>query len=49
MIEQWEPRITILDVPIVGVESESTYYITIAYTIPELHKTGEYKLTLSNR
>jgi hypothetical protein len=49
MIENWEPRISIIEIPVVGVEDESAYYIKIIYTIPELNTTGEYKFTLSKK
>ena len=36
MIETWEPRVKILDIPVVGVQDEGTYYIKVQYTVPEL-------------
>lgn len=48
MIQKWEPRIEIVDIPITGVEEESTYYIKILFFVPELNAEGTYDLTLEN-
>jgi phage baseplate assembly protein W len=49
MLEQWEPRIEVLDIPIIGVEEECAYYITIKYFIPALGINNEYQLSLTQR
>ena len=39
MIETWEPRVKILDIPVTGVEDEGTYYIKIQYMVPDLRNS----------
>ena len=34
MIDRWEPRISIIDIPIIADEENNTYYIKIIYSIP---------------
>ena len=47
MIEQWEPRISIIDIPIIADEENQTYYIKIVYSIPQLQKEDTYEFGLT--
>jgi predicted component of type VI protein secretion system len=38
MVEKWEPRIRLIDIPIKAVEDEATYYIQLQYEVPDLLK-----------
>lgn len=47
MIEDWEPRIEIVDLPIEGDSETMTYHIKLKYFVPALNETGEYNFILS--
>jgi phage baseplate assembly protein W len=47
MIEKWEPRIIVIDVPITAYEEDVSYGIQVIYYIPELNANGEYNFTLA--
>ena len=47
MIETWEPRISITDIPVTVDEDDGTYYIKIMYYIPGLKKEDTFDLNLS--
>lgn len=47
MINTWEPRISITDIPIVSDEDNNTYYIKIIYSIPQLHTEDTYEFGLT--
>lgn len=46
MIEDWEPRIKILDIPIIGDDEEMSYFIQLKYLIPELDEVDSFDITL---
>lgn len=45
MVERWEPRIQIVDIPVEADEDNQCYYIQLKYLIPTLNK--EYSVLLS--
>lgn len=47
MLEKWEPRIIVIDVPITVYEDDVSYGIQVIYYIPELNANGEYNFTLA--
>ena len=47
MIEKWEPRIQITDIPIEADEQEQCYYIQINYLVPTLNKETSVSVTLN--
>ena len=47
MVEDWEPRIKIIDIPIVGDDKNMTYYIKLQYLIPELDTYDEFEIKLT--
>ena len=46
MVENWEPRIQLIDIPIKAVEDEGTYYIQLKYEVPGLATVGTYDFVL---
>lgn len=48
MVEKWEPRIQLIDIPIKAVVDESTYYIQLYYEVPGLENYGTYDITLQS-
>jgi phage baseplate assembly protein W len=46
MVEKWEPRIQLIDIPITAVEDEGTYYIQLKYDVPGLTTRGTYDFVL---
>lgn len=47
MIEKWEPRIQIIDIPIEADEDQQCYYIQLKYVIPTLQKETSIMLNLN--
>lgn len=47
MIERWEPRIQIIDIPIEADEDEQCYYVQLKYLIPTLQKESSVMINLS--
>lgn len=47
MIDRWEPRISIIDIPIIADEENNTYYIKIIYSIPLLQSEDSYEFGLT--
>lgn len=46
MVEKWEPRVQLIDIPIKAVEDESTYYIQLKYEVPGLSTSETYDFVL---
>ena len=47
MLERWEPRIQVLDIPIEANEQDQSYYIQIKYLVPTLSKESTITLNLT--
>ena len=46
MVEKWEPRVQLIDIPIKAVEDETTYYIQLKYEVPGLSTSETYDFVL---
>lgn len=47
MVERWEPRIQIVDIPIEADEDEQCYYIQLRYLIPTLQTESSIMMNLN--
>lgn len=47
MVERWEPRVQIIDIPIEADEEQQCYYIQLKYLIPTLQKESSIMMNLN--
>lgn len=47
MLERWEPRIQVLDIPIEADEEEQCYYVQIKYLIPTIQEESSIMMNLN--